>query len=518
MTLRGRIVAAVLLIASAYSVTLAQTADLNPLYRIKQEAFQNSQVMDHLFYLTDVYGPRLTGSPGYRQAADWAVKRYHDFGIEKTALERWEGIERGWSCTNFEAHLEKPRYAPLIGFALPWSPGTSGAVHGTPVLAPITTEADFEKFKGKLKGSIVLLDAPRPSGLQTTLPPQRFTELALQDETQIPDPISPGFFTPRSPERRKGREVMRAFRNRLHQFLRDEGVRLVVRESTGGGYGNVHGTGAGAGNPGDVAPPPTIVLALDHYNRVARLIQKQAPVEMAADVRVRFEDQSGAFNVISEIPGGARRAEVVMLGAHLDSWTGGTGATDDAAGCAVVMETMRILKALGLKMDRTVRAGLWGGEEQGILGSQAYVKAHFGDRETMRLRPEQARVSVYFNYDYGAGKIRGVYLQNNDAARPVFESWFEPLSDLGVTAVSIRNGGGTDHLAFDAIGIPAFQFIQDPLEYGWRTHHTSMDVYERVPASDAMQSAAVLAWLVYNAANRPELMPRKPVRHQEVNR
>ncbi|MCX6622663.1 MAG: M20/M25/M40 family metallo-hydrolase [Acidobacteria bacterium] len=347
-----------------------------------------------------------------------------------------------------------------------------------------------------------MLDSPRGLGWRASTPPQRFTPETLDQERMLPDELSAFDFLPRSPDRILSRAAIFAWRNKLHQFLRDEGVRLVIRQARGGEYGSAYVAGAGSPDPSSVDPPASIVLAAEHYNRIARLIEKQAPAEVSVEVEAGFETEtSSAFNVIAEIPGRTRPGEVVMLGAHLDSWTGGTGATDNAAGCAVVMEAMRILKTLGLRPDRTVRAALWAGEEQGILGSQAWVKAHAGERET---------ISVYFNHDYGAGRIRGVYLQNNDAARPVFEAWLRPLGDLGASTVTIRNSGGTDHLAFDAVGIPAFQFIQDPLEYGWRTHHSSMDTYERVPATDAMQSAAVLASLVYQAANAPGLVPRKP--------
>ena len=259
-------------------------------------------------------------------------------------------------------------------------------------------------------------------------------------------------------------------------------------------------------------PPPMAAIAVEQYNRIARLLQKNVPVKLRLEVRCRTaEDQLDSFNITAEIPGGAKKDEVVMLGAHLDSWHGGTGATDNAAGSSVVMEAARILKVLGFKMDRTVRVALWSAEEQGLLGSRAYVKEQFADRETMQLKPAHAKLSAYFNYDNGSGKIRGIYLQNNDMVRPIFEAWLKPFHDLGATTVSIRSTSGTDHLSFDAVGLPGFQFIQDPLEYSTRTHHANMDLSDNASIPDLMQSAAVMASFVYHAATRPEMLPRKPL-------
>src|SRR5581483_10282585 len=230
------------------------------------------------------------------------------------------------------------------------------------------------------------------------------------------------------------------------------------------------------------------------------------------EIQAKFlDDRTDSVNVVGEIPGTRKRAEGVMIGAHLDSWHGGTGATDNAAGSAVMIEVMRILKTLNLPMDRTVRMALWGGEEQGLLGSRAYVKEHFADRETMKLRPEHAKLAGYFNYDNGTGKIRGIYLQGNDMVRPIFEAWMQPFKDLGMTTGSIRNTGGTDHQSFDAVGLPGFQFIQDPIEYNTRTHHSNMDVYDRVQPGDLMEASAIMAAFVYHAAMRDEMLPRKPL-------
>ncbi len=268
----------------------------------------------------------------------------------------------------------------------------------------------------------------------------------------------------------------------------------------------------GSEDPKDPVPPPMIALLPVHYNRIVRLLEKKIPVRLELEVEAQFHDDAHeAVNVIAEIPGRRKKDEVVMLGAHLDSWHGGTGATDNGAGCAVAIEVMRILRALELEMDRTVRLALWGGEEQGLLGSKAYVKEHFADPEVMALKPEHARLSAYFNLDNGTGRIRGVYLQGNDMVRPVFQAWLAPFADLGATTITIRDTTGTDHLSFDAVGLPGFQFLQDPVEYGTRTHHSNLDVYDNAQAGDLMQAAAVLASFVYHTAMREQLLPRKPL-------
>ncbi len=506
-----------------------EKVDLSIIHQIKAEAFQNSKVMDHLFFLTDVYGPRLTGSPGYKAAGDWAVRRLQEYGLVNVAEEAFP-FGRGWSYSKFSANLKEPSYAPLIGFPLAWTPGTGGVVSGEPILAVIRAEADFEKFKGKLKGKIIMIDQPRPLAMQTTVPGRRYTDTDLAAEALAPDPAQPAFGpsvlagqpmppqlqqyldSVRSSQPRMNIEQMRAFRNKLNQFLRDEGVTLVVTTGQRNDGGTIFAAAGGSREAKDPVPPPSIVLAAEHYNRICRLIEKKQPARLEVEVQAKFYDEpTESFSVVGEMPGGARKDEVVMLGGHLDSWHGGTGASDNAAGVSVAIEAVRILKALNLKLDRTVRIGLWGGEEQGLLGSREYVKAHFADRETMKVKPEHGQLAGYFNYDNGTGKIRGIYSQGNDMVKPIFDAWLAPFHDLGATTVTIRNTGGTDHQSFDAVGLPGFQFIQDPMEYGTRTHHSNMDVYDHMQAGDLMQSSAIMASFVYNAATRPEMMPRKPL-------
>ncbi|HEY1494038.1 MAG TPA: M20/M25/M40 family metallo-hydrolase [Candidatus Solibacter sp.] len=506
-----------------------ERVDLGVLHRIKSEAFaRNSQVMDTLFYLTDVYGPRLTGSPNINHAADWSVKKLQEWGMVNVKTEKWGPFGRGWAATRFSAMMKEPEFQPLIGFQQPWSPGTNGPVSGQAVMAVITGPDDLEKFKGKLKGKIVLSAAMHASQLNEDPLSHRLTDAELDSAATAPDPsmgnpamLPLGFSRPgagRGPAAAPGRGAAggrganpRAFRAQLNKFLTDEGVLVVVSPGNGPDGGTIMGSAAGSQNPEEALPPPSVLVTNEHYNRIARLIEKNIPVTVEFDLGAKFTDPCDSFNLVAEIPGTDPNAGFVMLGGHFDSWTGGTGATDNAAGAAVAMEAMRILKTLDLKMPRTIRLGLWTAEEQGLLGSRAYVKEHFADPADMKPKPEHAKLAGYFNLDNGSGKVRGIYIQDNDQVRPVFESWVAPLKDLGVTTLTIRNTGSTDHMSFDGVGLPAFQFIQDPLEYGTRTHHSNMDVYDHLQSGDLEQASAVMAWFVYNTATRPEMLPRKPM-------
>jgi hypothetical protein len=503
--------------------------DLGVLHRIKSEAFaRNSQVMDTLFYLTDVYGPRLTGSPNINDAGNWSVKKMQEWGLANVKMEKWGPFGRGWTATRFSAMMKEPEFQPLIGFQQPWSPGTNGPVSGQAVMAVINGPEDLEKFKGKLKGKIVLSSAMHTSQLNEDALSHRLTDAELDAAATAPDPamgnpamLPLGFSRPaagRGPAAAPGRGGAagrganpRAFRAQLNKFLTDEGVLVVISPGNGPDGGTVMGSAAGSQNPDEALPPPSVLVTNEHYNRIARLLEKNLPVTLEFDLGAKFTDAGDSFNLVAEIPGTDPNAGFVMLGGHFDSWTGGTGATDNAAGAAVAMEAMRILKSLDLKMARTIRLGLWTAEEQGLLGSRAYVKEHFADSADMKPKPEHAKLAGYYNLDNGSGKVRGIYIQDNDQVRPIFESWVAPLKDLGVTTLTIRNTGSTDHMSFDGVGLPAFQFIQDPLEYGSRTHHSNMDVYDHLQSGDLEQASAVMAWFVYNTATRPEMLPRKPM-------
>ncbi len=489
-----------------------EKVDLHTVYRIKTEAFQNSKVMEHLSFLTDVHGPRLTESKGYKAAAEWVVKRLTEYGIANPRLEKWGPFGRGWNFSRFSAHMIEPTYAPLIGFPLAWSPGTNGPIQGEPILAVIKADGDFEKHKAKLKNKIVFAEAARDIQPQAAAPLRRYNDAELNSLFLAPDPAQRSPVSNRPPgSPPRNAEELRKFRTKLHQFYKDEGVLAVVDYGYRGDGGTIFASGGGSRELKDVLPPTMIAITPEHYNRVLRLIEKKIPVRLELDVQAQIEDANlDSFNVIGEIPGtGKNKDEVVMIGAHLDSWHGGTGATDNASGCAVMIETMRILKSLNAKLDRTVRIGLWSAEEQGLLGSKACVKEHFADPETMATTTQHSKFAAYYNLDNGTGKIRGVYLQGNDMARPIFEAYLAPFRDLGANTVSIRSTGGTDHLSFDAVGLPGFQFIQDSIEYGTRTHHSNMDVYDHTVAGDLMQAAAIISSFVYHTANREEMIPRK---------
>lgn len=516
-------------IAAPLLLIAEERPDLLMINRIKAEAFENSKVMDHAFYLTDVYGPRVANSPGYRAAADWAVKKLAEYGLVNTHLEKWD-FGRGWSFSKFYVAMTEPSYAPLIGFPLAWSAGTDGLISGEPVLAPLRTDADLDKWRGKLKGKLVMTDPPRELPMQLAANGHRYTDAELEKEASAPEPGASPFRTgdPAAvpPGTQPGVQAppsiipgtqpvnlgeLRRFRTKLQKFLTSEGVAAAIQIGRGDG-GTVFGQSSGTKEPKEPLSVPSIVLDAEHYNRIARLLARNIPVKLELEVKSSVQDSDlNSANVIGEIPGGRKKDEVVMIGAHLDSWQGGTGATDNAAGCAVAMEVMRILKTLNIKMDRTVRIALWGGEEAGLLGSKAYVKAHFADPAVMKVLPEHAKLDAYFNLDNGTGKIRGIYLQGLDMERPIFDAWMAPFRDLGATTVSIRNTGGTDHLSFAAVGLPGFQFIQDQMEYSTRTHHSNMDVYDRLQKGDLMQAAAIMASFVYHTAMRDEMLPRKPL-------
>jgi hypothetical protein len=545
-----RLAALLIALAPAWSIAAEENVDLATIHRIKEEAFTDSKVMDHLFYLTDVNGPRLTNSPGQRAAADWAVRSLKSWGIEGARLETWGKFGRGWSLSRFTMSLREPTYASLPGVPLAWSSGTKGMVSGDTVFAPLFTAQELERSenrdpaklaariqkyaaenKGKLRGKFVLLTEAREMAPPTEAAARRLDDKELAGIQEAPVPYVapkvdwPIVSLPDDPKKRQQlldaapnevvselRSRTRRIRNRLNAFFKEEGALAVVSGDSRGTGGIVFAEAGGFWEAAAPIPPPMISMAPESYDRLCRLVEKKVRVKLELEMEVAFDDSSAdGMNVVAEIPGGAKKDEVVMLGAHLDSWHSGTGATDNAAGSAVVLEAMRILKTLALPMDRTVRLALWTGEEQGILGSRGYVKNHFADPVTMQTSPEHAKLSGYFNVDNGTGKIRGVYLQGNDMMRPVFKAWLAPFEDLGAKTISIQDTGGTDHLPFDDVGLPGFQFIQDPLDYGSRTHHSNVDDYDHVQEGDLMQAAAIMASFVYDAATRPEMLPRKPL-------
>jgi len=511
---RKRLMSLVIVLVMALALPVAsqmqEAVDYDALFKIKEQGLsqQNSQVMDTLSYLTDVSGPRLTGSPNARAAADWAMKKMTEWGLVNVKLEPWGPFGRGWANERFSANVVSPTTYPLIGYPMAWTPGTNGMVTAEAVIAVISSEADFEKFKGKLNGKFVLPMAPREITPHYEGDAKKYTDAQLADlaKQQIsnnqpgPQPVNPQF---------AAGAAERQFAPKRTQFFKDESVAALL-ECGRGDDGTVFVQSGGSRNAADPPSLPRVMLSGESYGRIYRTLQKGVSVSIELNVQNKFVDGDGnSFNIVGEIPGTDKASELVMVGAHFDSWHGGTGATDNAAGSAVMLEVMRILKASGLKLRRTVRIGLWTGEEQGLLGSRAYVKDHFADRETMALKPEHAKLSGYFNIDNGVGAVRGVYLQGNEAIAPVFARWIEPLKNLGVTTLTPRNTGGTDHLSYDAVGLPGFQFIQEEMDYDSRTHHSNMDVYERAQPQDMKQIATVVAFFVYQAANRDQMLPRK---------
>lgn len=507
---------AILLVLGSTLATQAQTSpqtplDLDAIYKIKAEGFgQQSQVMEIMSHLTDVYGPRLTNSPNIKAAAQYVVQKLNEWKLVNAHLEPWGPFGRGWSNERFSANVISPRPFPVLGYAQAWTPGTNGPVIAEAMLAPIEKESDMDQYRGKLKGKIVLTTALPQVQTRSTAESHRYTDTELSELSLEPIPGMRGAAGP-TPELMVRFRALREFNNKIAQFLGQEGV-VAWFETGRGDYGTVFVSLGGSLDPKDPLAPIRVSLSSEHYGRIYRMLQKKIPVKLELNIENKFyDDDLKSFNIIGEIPGTDKANELVMLGAHFDSWHAGTGATDNGAGSAVMLEALRILKATGLKMRRTVRLGLWTGEEQGLLGSKAYIKEHFGDPQTMQLKPEHERLSGYFNVDNGAGKIRGIYLQGNEAVAPIFERWMQPFKGLGMTTEAIRNTGGTDHLSYDAVGLPGFQFIQDPLDYDTRTHHSNMDVYERVQEPDMKQMAVIVASFVYLTANYPEKLPRKPL-------
>jgi len=535
----------ILLLAAFAAAPAAQQPqeklDYAAIAQIRDEGLNRSQAMETLFWLTDRYGPRVTGSPAIEEAGAWTMKKMTEWGLANVHREEWD-FGRGWSLVRFSAHLVEPQVQPLIGFPKTWSVGTEGPVTADVVRATIATEADFAKYKGQLRGKIVLgqparavrmLEGPfivRMDGdlareaATTPIPAQRGRggrggePPAGRGGAAAADDDQPG----------GGRGAAQQFQQRLLQFYKDEGVVALFDRGSDADTANMgsnlsvnqqHPDGGtifpGTANRTAPATVPQVTLAVEHYNRMVRLIEHGVPVKVELDVKVQFHENAKGFNFVGDVPGSDLAGEVVLLGAHFDSHPFATGATDNATGSTAMLEAVRIIKALGLKPRRTIRVALWSGEEQGLLGSRAYALAHFGDPQTMQLKPEHAKLAAYFNLDNGTGRIRGIWMQSNLGVRPIFEQWIAPLADLGVTILGPRSVAQTDHASFDNLGLPAFQFVQDRLEYNARTHHSNMDVYDRVQRDDLLQQATIAAVFAYDAAMRDEKLPRKALPHAQ---
>jgi carboxypeptidase Q len=532
--LRLRFAAAVCIVASLFvPVAPAQEqggdkVDLGALTQIKNEAFQHSQVMENLFYISEVYGPRVNNSRNHRAAAEWAMKQMKAWGLENVHLEKWGPFGDGWQIKKYYGALETPAYASLIGFPLAWTPGTNGPVTAEAILAPLHSEADFAQYKGKLKGKIVLIFDPRELSLHTDPEAHRLTDEEVAARTMTPDPSHTGFGPagrPGAPAPRPGEYTPstlttaapsgRVLRNQVNAFLKEEGVAVALTPGYNGDGGTVFATFGGSQDPKDPVGPPMAAITPEQYNRICRLLQHGITPKLTFDIETEYQkDDLMGFNVIGEIPGTSKSDEVVMVGGHFDSWQGGTGATDNGTGSAVAMEAVRILATLHKPMARTVRVALWGGEEEGLYGSLAYVQQHFAPRDTMKKTPEYDKLDVYFNDDSGSGKFRAVQALGNSELAAIFQSWIAPIKDLGIdSVVGLTAGptvqpGGTDSTSFSWVGLDGIGFMQDPLEYGTRTHHSNMDLYDRAQKGDVMQGAMIEAWFAYNAATRAEMLPR----------
>ncbi len=503
-----------------------EKVDLETISRIRYEGFHDSKVMEFASGLMDSIGERLTGSPNMKRANEWTRDQLTAMGLTNSHLEAWGPFGRGWANQYVNVRMTAPDIVPLIVYPKAWTPGTNGVITGKCIRVTIEDKKDFDKYRGKLSGMILIFGAEAEVKPIAEAPFKRLSDddLAKTGEYEIPGE--------RPPFRMAEIAKRRQFTKDLNQFFADEKVLVVIDHSRGtAGGGTVFVQSGGSYKTGETTTVPQLTMASEHWTRIARLLQQKKDVTLELNVNNTFyDDDPMQYDTIAEIPGNDKKDEVVMLGAHLDSWHAGTGATDNGAGTIVMMEAVRILKALDIKPRRTIRIGLWSGEEQGLLGSQGYVEQHFGSRPPMddpnmkgmptllrreagpvTVKPEQAKISAYFNVDNGSGKIRGIYLQENAAVQPIFENWMRPFKDLGMTTISMRNTGGTDHLSFDAAGIPGFQFIQDPLEYETRTHHSNMDVYDRLQPDDLKQISVIVASFVYDAAMRDQMLPRKPI-------
>jgi hypothetical protein len=571
----GRVLILLALLASLATViglaAAAENVDLQMVAKIRTEEFQNSKVMEIMSELCDRIGPRVTGSPAMKKANEWTRDQLTAWGMSNAHLESWD-FGRGWSNDYISVRVVSPYTATLIAVASAWTPGTSGPVRGQAVRLKVQAEEDLQKYKGKLAAAVIMNSEPREVRPHETAEFRRYDDKDLEGIARF-DIIPPARGGAGARARQQPLDPQQAQRQRqlqqaITKFLSEEKPLAIINQSGQGDGGTVFGTGTGPYRKDQPpATTPQLTLAVEHYQRITRLLDRDVPVELELDIRSQFYEGDGlAYNTIAEIPGTDKKDEVVMLGAHLDGWHYGTGATDNAAGSAVMMEALRILKTLGVRPRRTIRIGLWSGEEQGLLGSRAYVSQHFAERQQapggarqpgaapgaqrapgapaaaaaagapgapgepfgpggrggqggraqgpLTTKPEYSKISAYFNFDNGTGKIRGVYLQGNYLVRPIFQAWIEPFQDLGVTTLTLRNTGGTDHQSFDGVNIPGFQFIQDPIEYNARTHHSNMDVLERIQKEDLMQAAAVIASFVYHVAMRDEMLPRKPLPQQ----
>ena len=523
---------ATLLVAVPSAAQVQERVDMEMVGKIRHEAFKRSQVVQTLDYLTDTIGPRLTNSPSMARANEWTRQKLGEWGMSNVHDDPVPDLGRGWVFSEAGIEMLVPRAMPLHALPKAWTPGTGGTVEGEAIHAKLESQADLDKWKGKLKGKVVFTSEARAYKQGETPDWKRHDHDTLEDLVSYPVPTQSG-----KPGEDRAAMIER-FRKRtefvpvLNRFLAEEGVAATVDISSWDN-GIIRVAGGGSRKAGEPTGVAGFVMMAEHYNTVMRALERKEPVRLRvqSDGRFTSDDNLTGYNTIAEIPGtGPRRNEVVMIGAHLDSWHTGTGAADNAAGVAVMMEAMRILKAVGARPERTIRVALWSGEEQGLVGSQDYVARHFAgypeptdpaqkalpaslreNRGPLQRKPGYDKLSVYFNLDNGAGRFRGIYAQENMAVAPIFESWLRPFNDVGATTVATRNTGSTDHISFDRVGLPGFQFIQDQLDYFTNVHHTHLDVLDHASPEDLRQASAVIASFAYHAAMREAKLPRKPM-------
>jgi len=482
---------------------------------IKKHGLENSKVMDIASWMTDVYGQRLTASTGLAKAEEWAKNELTKMGLKNAHLEEWKDFGRGWDMTHFEMHTEAPNYWPIIAYPKAWSSPTKET--GEVIYLNAESISDLAKYKGKLSGKFVLMDSIRPVKEAFEATAKRHDSESLLNLANATQPV------PRGSRGRGGNSAAADLRKAIWELLETEKPIGVLDRSYKGDLGTVFVSGArtaeGSARDNDKYVVPQMTLAIEHYNRIFRMLDKGVPVTLSVDAQSNYTNRDGnEYNVIAEIPGTDLKDEVVMFGAHFDSWHAGTGATDNGAGSAVMMEAARILvetiKETGIQPRRTLRIALWTGEEQGLFGSRKYVGQHYATVDgfsVTSLKQDQKKVSAYYNMDNGTGKLRGVYLQGNQAVSPIFREWLKPFHDMDAKTLSLSNTGGTDHLAFDMAGIPGFQFIQEPISYSTKTHHSNMDNFDHLVADDLKQAATIIAYFVWQTSQRDEKLPRKSI-------
>lgn len=493
--------------------------------RIRAEAVANSQAMEHHWWLSEAIGPRATGTPGYQQGADWVMKRFAEWGLTNIHTERFP-FGQGWTIERFSAHLLTPQPAPLIGLPRWNSPSTNGPVTAEVVRVQATSEADLAKYQGQLRGKIVVVQAPRAVRMLEGRIVLRMNEEDWKEAMTVPEPAA----GPAGPP--AGAQAAQKLNLAIQRFLVTEGAAAVLdrgsdNDMTAGGSdlswqtqrvdgGTIFPGSGGSRDPKAPQQVPSATLAVEHYNRMVRLLERGQPVRMEVNIQTRFHPETdpagNAFNIIADIPGTDLAHEVVLLGAHFDTYPYATGATDNTTGSAAMIEAVRVIQALKLRPRRTIRIALWAAEEQGLIGSRHHVNQHYFDAATKTPKPAHANLQAYFNLDNGTGRILGIWGQGNAGAMKTFAQWGEAVKDLGWRNVSPRSVGATDHASFHNAGLPGFQFIQERLEYNSRTHHSNMDSFDHVQKDDVIQQGAVAAVFAWYAANTPERLPRTPVR------